>query len=194
MTHEAPRWKPQTDPNIDGKGVFGVELGNFSTLPQVGDTVTVVFTSNAHGQRGVLSESISMLPWYRFPLILNLQEQEIPAPPANIRLISTGVCENRLEWQAETGLTYTIYRRDLADTLADGRQKMLYSRIAEQIVNDYFVDSGLTAGRQHDSRRQFAGNSKHAVIRYFSLFPIDRFNRRTRLAKYHPQLDGSKQR
>lgn len=143
LTHNAPRWKPQSDPNIDGKGVFGVELGNFSVEPQVGDTVTVIFTSNLRGQQGTLSEPIVSLPWYRFPLILDLQQQDIPAPPENIRLVSTETGENRLDWESEAGLTYTIYRRNLADTLSDGRQRMLYSRIAEKIATDYFIDSEL---------------------------------------------------
>jgi len=143
LTHDAPRWKPQTDPNIDGRGAFGVELGNYFPQPQVGDSVTLIFTSSRAGQQGVLRERISAFPWYRFPQILNLQALEIPAPPTAIRLSATETGDNRLEWSAEPGLICHIYRRSLSDTLANGRQRMQYARVARGITENSFIDSGL---------------------------------------------------
>ncbi|MBN1543181.1 fibronectin type III domain-containing protein, partial [candidate division KSB1 bacterium] len=141
LTQDAPRWKANADPNINGKGMFGIELGNFSTAVEVGDTVTVVFTSATHNQQGVLNEIVFSLPWYRFPQLLYLQQRNIPARPESIRLFTADLGQNRLEWHRDPAVTYTLFRRNLADTLENGRARMEYQRIAQGIDADHYIDS-----------------------------------------------------
>jgi hypothetical protein len=150
LTHEAPRWGKQNDDNIDGKGAFGVELGNFRDPgAEAGDSVTVIFTSEKYKQQGVLTERISTVPWYRFPVILTLEEKNLPSPPQDIRLTQTEAGDNKLQWHQKAGLTYTLYRRSLLDTLADGRQRMLYTRIADNLNGDNYVDRDIAAAEAY---------------------------------------------
>ncbi len=146
LLENAPRWSSSSDPNIDGKGTFGVELGNFAVPAiKVGDTVSVRFTCNETKQQGELTEVITSIPWYKFPAMLKLAPATIPDPPQNLALASAENGQRLITWKQEVGFAYTVYRRDLSDTLQNGKARMLYTRIAENLSSDHFVDSTAEA-------------------------------------------------
>ena len=66
LIENAPRWQEGADPNVNGNGGFGVELGNFiNPAIQVGDSVFIRFTCNETGEQGTLADSIISIPWGR---------------------------------------------------------------------------------------------------------------------------------
>ncbi len=150
LTDSSPRWSRGADPNINGKGVFGVELGNFTDPPiAVGDTVSVRFTCSATQQQGVLTEVVSAIPWYKFPAALKLTAAAIPDPPKNLSLTRTSAGFRCIKWQSQPGLSYMVYRRSLADTLLENMPRMLYTRIGEYVVSDSLIDSTATTADQY---------------------------------------------
>jgi|GEM_PF-3502411 len=150
LTETSPRWSPGTDPNINGKGVFGVELGNFiDPAVTVGDTVSVRFTCLASNQQGTLTEVVSAIPWYKFPASLKLAPAAIPDRPQNVSLRRTSAGFRRIHWQSQPGLSYMVYRRSLADTLHDNMPRMLYTRIGAYVVCDSLIDSTASATEKY---------------------------------------------
>ncbi len=146
LTDEAPRWMA-SDPNITGLGWFGIELGNFTDPPIApGDSFTVVFTcytTQSGYQQGTLTDSVPAIPLPpSFPKTLYLKEKAIPRPPENIRLVREGT-GNRLSWEKRPGLSYTIYRRNLFDTLAYHLPRGQFRKIAQDIVDSVFVDQTI---------------------------------------------------
>ncbi|MEK6756950.1 MAG: hypothetical protein AABZ02_12425, partial [Bacteroidota bacterium] len=142
LTENAPRWSPSTDPNIDGKGTFGVELGNFvNPSLKVGDSVFIRFTCSARGEQAVLSDLMSSIPLQQFPLRLYLVHKNIPAQPQNVRLSLNSEKHRVLQWDSNAGVTYTLYRRDFSDTLSNGKPRSLYERLAANLTTAAYVDS-----------------------------------------------------
>ncbi|MEJ2537562.1 MAG: hypothetical protein P8048_11020, partial [Calditrichia bacterium] len=79
LVENAPRWEVGGDPNINGQGVFGLELGNFSDPAlAIGDSIFFRFTCNETEQQGILKAQVSGIPWYYFPTTLILQPMNIP--------------------------------------------------------------------------------------------------------------------
>lgn len=150
LTDRSPRWRKGADPNITGKGVFGIELGNFiDPAIKVGDTVSVRFTCNATQQQGTLTEVVSSIPWYRFPATLQLVPAAIPESPQNVTLNRTAAGYRCIKWQALPGLNYMVYRRSLADTLLENIPRMLYIRIGEHVVSDSLIDSTASIAEKY---------------------------------------------
>ncbi len=143
LIENAPRWDVGGDPNITGLGTFGVELGNFfNPSLQIGDSAFIRFTCKATGQQGIIGDYVSAIPWFRFPLILNLKITSIPPMPQNVSLFvdsSTGY--RTISWTFVSGFKYNVYRRQSNDTLTDGRERMLYHRIAQNLSSGNFTDS-----------------------------------------------------
>ncbi len=146
LTDEAPRWT-FGDPNISGLGWFGVELGNFaSPAVTVGDSFTFVFTcynDQIGYEQGTLTDSVIAIPMPpAFPQTLYLHGGNIPLPPENIQLhLENGVL--RLSWSQTPGMSYTIYRRNLNDTLALHFPRGQYEKIAENIVDSVYLDTTI---------------------------------------------------
>ncbi|MFQ6617596.1 MAG: FlgD immunoglobulin-like domain containing protein [Fidelibacterota bacterium] len=138
----APRWDEGGDPNIDGKGTFGVELGNF-TEPDIeaGDSVFVRFTCNATREQGVLADYVSSIPFVRFPLTLDLSPIDLPTPPQNVTLTIDESNRRVISWTQESDVTYSVYRRNVEDTVKAGLSRMLYTRIAENLNVGIYVDT-----------------------------------------------------
>ncbi|MBF8293658.1 MAG: Por secretion system C-terminal sorting protein [Bacteroidetes bacterium] len=142
LTENASRWSPTNDPNIDGKGTFGVELGNFfGPSLKVGDSVYIRFTCSARGEQAVLSDSIGGIPLQRFPLFLNLIRKYIPPQPQNARLSLNSQKHRVLQWDSVASLTYSVYRRAFSDTLSNGKPRTLYERIARNLTTAAYVDT-----------------------------------------------------
>lgn len=141
LIENAPRWEIGGDPNINGQGVFGVELGNFGApVLAVGDSVFFRFTCNGTQQQGILSARVPGIPWYYFPTTLTLQTANIPGPPNDILL--TIVNKQRLlQWSQLPGVDYTVYRRLVSDTVAFSQSRMLYEKIAENLFTSEFLDT-----------------------------------------------------
>ena len=139
LIETAPRLQPG-DPNLSGKGTFGIELSLFPDLA-VGDTATVRYTSLERGERGELTEVVPSIPWSRFPLTLQLQQADVPPRPQDVSLEVAGTGEHEVSWQAVDGFTYAVYRRTVQDTLDDGTSRRLYTRVAEGVAAGSFVDA-----------------------------------------------------
>ncbi len=142
LTENAPRWDVGGVPNITGQGSFGVELGNFSNPSiQAGDKVFVRFTCNQTLQQGTIQDSVTAIPWTRFPMDLFLSAVNLPQPPQNVSLAldsSTGY--RVITWDYVSGTTYTLYRRSFSQVLPDGRQRMLYHIVASDINSGTYMD------------------------------------------------------
>lgn len=145
LIENAPRWDGNNGPNIGGNGIFAVELGNFSNPPlMVGDSAFVRFTCNATNQQAVLGDSVTSIPWLVFPEFLDLISVPLPDPPQNVTLQTDTITFQRtVSWTPVTGINYSVYRRAYSDTLPDGRARMLYTRLAENITGNSYTD--LTA-------------------------------------------------
>ncbi|HSD64802.1 MAG TPA: T9SS type A sorting domain-containing protein [Ignavibacteriaceae bacterium] len=147
LIEKSPRWNPTGAPNIPGNGTFGVELGNFiNPGPQPGDSVSIRFTCNEEGEQETLTDYIDAIPWIRTPEFLNLSAQNLPLPPQDLFLNIDQNGHRILTWNDVTGLTYKIYRRDLYDTLTDGKARMLYTRIAQGISGGSYTDETCEPG------------------------------------------------
>jgi len=150
LTENAPRWSLSTDPNIDGKGTFGVELGNFANPGlKVGDSVFIRFTCSARGEQAVLSDLMSNIPLQRFPLFLNLVQKNIPTQPQNVRLSLNSEKRRVIQWDSVAGVSYALYRRDFSDTLSNGKPRSLYQRLASNLTTATYVDSTTHGSYYH---------------------------------------------
>ncbi len=146
LVENAPRWRTGMDPNIPGTGVFGVELGNFSNPPlAIGDTVSIRFSCNESHEQGVLTAVVSGIPWYYFPATLSLTPVNMPSPPTGLSLTVSSNGQRILQWNEQSGVSYSVYRRDAADTVALGQSRMQYFRLAENVVGGSFTDASTSA-------------------------------------------------
>ncbi len=143
LIENAPRWETGGDPNISGNGTFGVELGDFiNPSLKVGDSVFIRFTCNITGEQGVLSDSLSSIPFVSFPQFLELKKVNIPIPPQNVTLEYDSTTGFRtVSWTEEQGIKYTVYRRIYSEVLPDGEKRMLYHRLIKNITGNNYTDS-----------------------------------------------------
>ncbi|MCI0514700.1 T9SS type A sorting domain-containing protein [candidate division KSB1 bacterium] len=142
LTENAPRWDLGGDPNIDGKGTFGIELGNFANPQlQLDAKISVRFTCSVTKQQGTLTDSVSGIPWYRFPLALNLKRVNLPATPDNLSFTRNAQHRPVISWTPIPGVTYAVYRRDCTDLVANGKCRMLYVLVAENLTAAAFTDT-----------------------------------------------------
>ncbi|MDZ7270107.1 MAG: hypothetical protein ONB17_00685 [candidate division KSB1 bacterium] len=149
LLDNAPRWDVGGDPNIDGKGTFGIELGNFAPAVTVGDCVLVRFCCEATGEQGLLAERISAIPWYRWPATLYLSKAAMPKRPRGLVLRTDPRGYRELVWETQAEVTYAVYRRVLQDTVAGGRPRMQYRLLAQGLLTSCFVDSAVTPGASY---------------------------------------------
>ncbi len=142
LIENAPRWDVGGVPNINGQGLFGVELGNFvNPSLQIGDKVYARFTCNQTMQQGTIEDSVTSIPWNRFPLDLYMTAVNLPGRPQNVSLALDSTTGYRtISWDQVSGMTYTVYRRSFSEVLPDGRQRMLYHLIASNINSNSYID------------------------------------------------------
>jgi hypothetical protein len=145
LIENAPRWESGGDPNITGTGVFGVELGNF-TDPSLatGDSVFIRFTCNYTGEQGILSAEVTNIPWIYFPATLNLSPVSLPSPPQNVSLSLDAEHRRIITWSQEPDVSYSVYRHIIQDVVFNDQSRRLYHRIAEDVINNSFVDTSTT--------------------------------------------------
>ncbi|MBN1351129.1 hypothetical protein JXJ21_17035 [candidate division KSB1 bacterium] len=149
LIENAPRLEAG-DPNIDGKGTFGVELSNFADPSiSVGDKISIRFTCNVTHEQGTLTDSITSIPWLRFPTTLFLKSVSLPAPPQNITLSINASQQRIISWDAIQGLTYSVFRRDCTNELPTGTARMLYVRVAENLDTNTFTDVSALPNQQY---------------------------------------------
>jgi hypothetical protein len=151
LVENATRWDPMGESNISGNGTFGVELGNFSNPSlAVGDSVFIQFTCNSTQQQGTLASQVTGIPWYYFPATLYLQGVNLSNPPQNVTLTSDTITYQRmLTWTQVGGMTYDIYRRAYSDTINDGRPRMVYTRIAQNLSANQYLDVTSTGNERY---------------------------------------------
>ncbi len=140
LTEMAPKWG-DADPNIPGNGWQGAELGNFQH-PEIkeGDSFTVLFTDLVTGQRGSIAGDIPALPVEGGINVgeMHLSDQTYPAVPGGFEVsFSENESSADINWQADDGLTYDLYRR------TDAR-KGRFGRIAEGLTVGNYGDFNLT--------------------------------------------------
>ncbi|MFZ0391669.1 MAG: FlgD immunoglobulin-like domain containing protein [Calditrichia bacterium] len=147
LLENAPRWDQAAPANIPGDGTFGVELGNFADPAlSAGDSVFVRFTCTVTGQQATVSKVVTAIPWAYFPAFLTLNPLNLPPAPQSLHLSSDSTTFYRtLTWASQPGMTFDIYRRSYSDTIADGRARMLYSRIAQNISGNSFTDNSTVS-------------------------------------------------
>ncbi len=140
LTDQCPRWTPGV-PNINGDGMIGVELGNF-TNPQiaVNDSFTIIFSCNASGEQGKDKDRIDELPYSGLNVFLQTSPDNYLAPVQGIKAVAEGNT-TRITWKMKEGLTYLVYRRDLNDLLSDGRARYQYYKIAEVQNDSVYLDA-----------------------------------------------------
>ncbi|MDP2363770.1 MAG: fibronectin type III domain-containing protein, partial [Ignavibacteria bacterium] len=149
LIENAPRWDPLADPNISGNGTFGIELANFSNpSPNIGDKVFVRFNCASTGEQGLLVDSIDAIPWYRFPLTLNLLSGNYPLPPQNL-ILNSSLNSRTLTWNLQSGLSYNIYRRSLKDTLSNGLERKLYTLLVSNVVGNSYIDYNVQPNEKY---------------------------------------------
>ena len=148
LTEMAPRWV-DGDPNINGKGMYGLELGNFID-PEiaVGDSYKVIFTCYASGEQDEVTNSITVLPWISVPDQMKLIPQSIPQPPINIAVEKING-DRIINWKKEDNLTYIIYRRNLADVVKGEVYRYQYEKIAENINDSTFTDNTIFSEKKY---------------------------------------------
>lgn len=140
LTENAPRWDTKAEPNIPGNGTFGVELANFKNL-KVGDKVYLIFTCNVTKEQGLLVDSITSIPWARFPKTLYLSPDTFPQPPLNLSLTSDSSGKRIISWDSIPNCKYDIYRKNFSDTIFDGRPRNVYKLIAKNFPNVHYIDT-----------------------------------------------------
>jgi hypothetical protein len=150
LIENAPRWQEGADPNINGNGGFGVELGNFiNPAIQVGDSVFIRFTCNETGEQGTLADSITSIPWVRFLGHLYLEPKDLPLPPQNLQINIIENISNTISWEHQQGMTYSVYRRILSDTLSNGKTRNLYYRVADGLTDANYLDTDINEGEYY---------------------------------------------
>ncbi|MEJ2538355.1 MAG: hypothetical protein P8048_15120, partial [Calditrichia bacterium] len=129
LVENATRWDPMGESNISGNGTFGVELGNFSNPSlAVGDSVFIQFTCNSTQQQGILASQVTQ----------------------DVTLVTDTITYQRtLTWSQVSGITYDIYRRAYSDTIDDGRPRMLYARIAQNLSANQYIDVTSTGNERY---------------------------------------------
>ncbi len=150
LIENAPQCTIGSDPNIPGNGLFGVELANFiDPSVSVGDTVFIRFSCNETKQQTIVSDIVTGIPWYYFPKTSYLSPVELPAPPQNLLLTANEQNHRIITWQQQPGVTYSIYRRTVEDTVIGGKSRMLYQLIAQHISDSSFTDSTTAANQKY---------------------------------------------
>ncbi|MFZ0391668.1 MAG: T9SS type A sorting domain-containing protein [Calditrichia bacterium] len=151
LTDESPRWA-FGDPNISGQGWYGIELGNFDN-PAVapGDSFSIFYTCytpNELAEQGSITDFVTILPLINFPTNLHMQYAAVPEPPGGLRLqrLSGGI---EIKWEKQSGISYSIYRRSLQDTLVSNFPRYLYSKIAEGISDSIWFDTTIDSARTY---------------------------------------------
>lgn len=150
LTDLSPRWG-FGDPNISGKGWFGIELGNFSDPEiSVGDSFTIVFTTYGRGigEQGFVTDNITALPFSGFPKYLVLNEIGVPFPPTGLVIRRDGNVI-KLRWDYVEDCDYFVYKRSLNDTLAINFPRMQYSLVGRGIRDSVFVDTSCVEGERY---------------------------------------------
>ncbi|MBD3224336.1 MAG: T9SS type A sorting domain-containing protein [Caldithrix sp.] len=199
LIESAPRWVYGVDPNIDGKGTFGVELGNFHDPSLVtGDSVFIRFTCKASGQRDVLSEEIYDIPFHYFPQTLTLSELDLPETPGNVRVRYNEQHQRLVQWDAQSGLTFDVYRTNLLDTIPRGLSMRQYQLMARDISQTSWLDTNTTTSAVYSyivyarsSQGVYSSHSREAIegplISNFTVSP-GVTTARLHLGNYDPKL------
>lgn len=143
LTDLAPRWDKNADPNIDGKGTFGIELGNFDQPEfKIGDTLQIRFTCSKCNEQGKLTDICPAIPWYRFPQTLILNQIVLPQRPQPQSLTKDEQNGWRtLHWNGNPYDDFLIYRRSYSDTIAGDQVSMQYMLISRVMNSLSFIDS-----------------------------------------------------
>ncbi len=170
LTDQCPRWT-EGEPNINGDGMMGVELGNF-TNPSVAvnDSFTIIFSCNVTGEQGTDEGEVSSLPYSALNVHLQLLPQNYlpPVKKVTAKLKDESV---QISWQKTQAASYLIYRRDLADVLSDGRARFQYRKIAQVSGDDStYSDETIVSGHTYgylllakDAQGRLSARSQEAI-------------------------------
>jgi len=166
LTENAPRWDTSAEPNIPGNGTFGVELANFKNV-NVGDKIYIKFFCKSYNESGTLIDSITNIPWARFPQTLYLNKITFPEPPDKITMSRDSSGKRILNWNPIPNCSYIIYRKELNDTIQDGRLRNLYHLISQNLTTTEFVDSSASQELKYGyiifSKNQSGVSGPHSI-------------------------------
>ena len=147
LVESAPRWDGG-DSNWDqSNSIIGVEVQNFTHFA-AGDTLYLRFTDRSLGEQGTIFQEIASVPWSDpnpFARI-SLNSVTLPDRPDNVDVTANEENEQTITWNAESGMTYRVYRKNREDVIFNGEQRNLYTLVA----------SGLSSGRGSSANTSMA--------------------------------------
>ncbi len=149
LIENAPRWDGGVSNYDASNNMAGIELQNFHHFG-AGDTVTLRFTDRVLGERGAFSQEIDTIPWTDPDPFgqIQLADTNLPQRPQNVSLTVSDNNERTLTWDAESGLTYHVYRRSRLDTIFNGNARNLYIQVASDLDTGSFTDSNIEANKR----------------------------------------------
>ncbi len=149
LTENAPRWNQGGDNWDRTNSMVGIEYQNFLHFA-AGDTAYLQTTNLAIEERGTIVQPIDTIPWSdpSFFDRLQLQSADLLEKPQNVELTVDDNFERTVTWDAESGLSYHVYRRDRRDTVFNGDSRNLYARIASNVSGGSYTDPNSDADRR----------------------------------------------
>ncbi len=146
LAETAPRWDGNTYNWDPTNSMVGMEYQNFPDFT-AGDTAYLQMTNLESAEQGPIEQPVDTIPWNdpNFFDRLQLQPVDLPAKPQNLSLTVDENSERTLTWDAESGMSYHVYRRDRRDTVYNGDSRNMYTRIASDISGGTYTDSNVDA-------------------------------------------------
>ncbi|GEM_PF-1339897 len=145
LVESAPRWDGG-DSNWDqSNSIIGVEVQNFTHFA-AGDTLYLRFTDRSLGEQGTIFQEIASVPWSDpnpFARI-SLNSVTLPDRPDNVDVTANEENEQTITWNAESGMTYRVYRKNREDVIFNGEQRNLYTLVASGLSSGSFTDTETT--------------------------------------------------
>ncbi len=149
LIENAPRWDGG-DGNWEADfSRVGVELQNFYHF-EAEDTAYIRVTDRVLGQQGIYSQPIDTVPWSDPKPFgqIQLQDIDVPAPPQNASIDLSADYERTLNWEAESGMEYRIYRKERDDVIFNGERRNLYTLQAEGVTGGEWTDPNTSSQRK----------------------------------------------
>jgi hypothetical protein len=171
----------------DNAGYWLVNFSNFQDA-RVGDSFTVHFTASGNLQGSFSGAVPAGLTGAESTVLLSTGSA--PLVPANVRAqrADNGVVVN---WNAELGLTYKVYRADLPSGANNTASRGIYNKVAE-VTDASFTDTTVQVGQTYwylvvavDKNGLTSGHS--AEVR---ALPATQFSEQPQLQKQNLLQDG----
>lgn len=170
VTERSPKWNIRDDATLSGNGYYGVEVGNLPTaFSEPSKDLTIAMTCYGAGEQAVVTTTLPRRELAAHTSSILLTGDAIPNYPPWLEVIRKKKANN-ISWDGTSDLKYDVYRADLTDTLADGRPKRSYHRVAAGVDTDAFTDPNINSSHRYgylliaeDPRGARSGHSVEVV-------------------------------